>query len=77
MKVGLKMRYKNVNEITCPCCGEKTLRWARDKSYMPDIPFIWITCDTCDFDFGAEWKWTDYGDMLAEFEYYLKSLNNE
>ena len=29
---------------------------ARDGSYMPDIPFIWITCNTCDFDFGAEWK---------------------
>ena len=68
----IKMRYKDVDEITCPCCGEKTLRWARDRSYISDIPFIWIVCDTCDFDFGAEWKWTDYGDMLAEFKYYLK-----
>lgn len=71
------MRYKSLEKIPCPCCGEKTLKVVRDGSYMPDVPFIWITCDTCDFDFGAEWKLTDYGDMLSEFECYLKGLNND
>lgn len=67
------MRYKNLKEIPCPCCGEKTLKWAKDGSYIPDIPFIWITCNTCDFDFGAEWKLTDYEDLLSQFEYYLNN----
>lgn len=67
------MINKNLKEIPCPCCGEKTLRWVRDGSYMPDIPFIWITCNTCDFDFGAEWKLTDCEDILSEFKYYLNN----
>jgi len=54
------MRYKNKNlkEIPCPCCGENSLRWTKDRSYIPDIPFACITCDTCDFEFGAGWNKT-------------------
>ena len=73
------MRYKNKNlkEIPCPCCSEKTLGWAEDRSYMPDIPFVLITCDTCDFEFGAEWNKTNCDDLLSDFECYLKDLNND
>ena len=68
------MINKNLKEIPCPCCGEKTLGWAIDESYMPDIPFVWITCNTCDFEFGAEWNKTNFDDLLSDFECYLKDL---
>lgn len=71
------MRYRNLKEIPCPCCSEKTLRWARDESYMSEISFIFITCDTCDFEFGAGWNKTNCDDLLSDFECYLKDLNNE
>lgn len=71
------MRHRNLKEIPCLCCGEKTLRWARDESYMPDITFIWITCDTCDFEFGAGWNKTSRESLLSDFECYLKDLNND
>lgn len=70
------MEYKNLKEIPCPCCGENSLRWARDGSYMPDIPFILITCNTCDFEFGTGWNKTSCADLLSDFECYLKDLNN-
>lgn len=70
------MEYKNLKEIPCPCCGENSLGWAKDKNYITGIPFIWITCDTCDFEFGAEWNRTNCENLLSDFECYLKNLNN-
>lgn len=70
------MRYKSLEKFSCPCCGENSLKWTEDRRYMPDIPFVWITCNTCDFEFGAGWNKTNCNDLLYDFECYLKDLNN-
>ena len=70
------MEFKILEKFSRPCCGENSLGWAEDRSYTPDIPFVWITCNTCDFEFGAGWNRTSCDDLLSDFECYLKDLNN-
>lgn len=70
------MKYKSLEEIPCPCCGENSLRWVKAGSHTQDIPFIWITCYTCDFEFGAGWNRTSRDNLLSDFECYLEYLNN-
>ena len=71
------MKYKSLEEIPCPCCGENSLRWAKDRNYITGIPFVWINCYTCDFEFGAGWNRTNCENLLSDFECYLKNLNND
>ena len=70
------MRHKNLEEIPCPCCGENSLRWAKARNHFTDIPFVWINCYTCDFEFGAGWNRTNHDHFLSDFECYLEYLNN-
>lgn len=69
---GRYLEKKEIEEIECPCCGEKSLRI---KNYGCDsfFPEYLVGCDNCDWD-SPTGTISDYGEAPCEFKAWLEAF---
>ena len=68
--IGIKLRNKPLEEIECPCCGNKDLR-VGDYGDGWNIEYQ-VVCDTCDWHSPTE-QLSDYGEATCPFREWLEA----
>ena len=72
--IGQELNKKTLEELECPCCGEKNLRIANfGYRRFSDSDAYQVICDSCD------WRTPtgtigDYGEAPCEFKYWLEAF---
>ena len=62
----------DLEDIKCPCCGEKNLR-IKDYGYDSMFPEYQVGCDSCDWD-SPTGTISDYGEAPCEFKHWLEAF---
>lgn len=69
--VGMKVQKQRLEEITCPCCGEKDLRIKQfDGEYGE--PVYRVGCDNCDW-LCPTGDLSDYGETVSDLREWLEA----
>ena len=74
--VGIELEGKRLEEIACPCCGQKKLRLMRfdpDDARGPDMPDYQVGCDECDWICHGTIS-SDCGDAIASFKSWMEAF---
>ena len=70
--IGKELDKKKLEEIECPCCGEKNLR-IKDYGCDSMFPEFVVGCDSCDWDCPIG-TISDYGEAPCEFKFWLEAF---
>lgn len=72
--IGKELRKKELNELECPCCGEKALsqHGFDDDYYGSDIQHFIIECDNCSW-VSPTGDLTDCGETISELKCWLEA----
>lgn len=70
--IGQEINKKKLEEIECPCCGEKSLR-IKDYGFDSMFPEYQVGCDYCDWD-SPTGTLSDYGEAPCEFKCWLEAF---
>ena len=69
--IGIEINKMELEEIACPCCGEKALR-IKDYGYDFFSDFV-VGCDNCEWD-APVMHLSDYGETPCEFKKWLEAF---
>lgn len=71
--IGIEIRKKKLEELECPCCGDKNLRNANFGDFGFSDAYR-VTCDSCDWTCPTE-PISDCGEAIGEFKEWLEAFS--
>lgn len=69
--IGQELQHKPLEELECPCCGEKAFYQHFDE-FMMGIGDYYITCDNCDWACPTG-SLMDCGETICELKEWLEA----
>lgn len=70
--IGIDLAKKPLEEIKCPCCGEKSLKIGQFGDFGFSDAYK-VTCDSCDWDCPTDYN-SDCGEVVSELKRWLEAF---